>query len=181
LYIDSSGNYHGFVYSNGTYTTVDPAGSVFTDVMSINNSGQVSGYYEDSGGHCHGFLATPATTMHPAGTSVTQPASPLSSTGIPIADVTLLVNYMASTFVTGSDGYGASPITETPPTGRYKCPYRLRTMDDVGPISAAFSCHNEIAFMPARRFPPPWSVDDPDMKLGQDCYIVREANRHALA
>jgi len=24
-----------------------------------------------------------------------------------------------------------------------------------------------------RRFPPPWTVDDPDMKLGQDCYIVR--------
>ncbi len=25
-----------------------------------------------------------------------------------------------------------------------------------------------------RRFPPPWSVDDPDVKLGQDCFIVRE-------
>jgi hypothetical protein len=24
------------------------------------------------------------------------------------------------------------------------------------------------------RFPPPWSVDDPDMKLGQECYIVRD-------
>jgi hypothetical protein len=33
----------------------------------------------------------------------------------------------------------------------------------------------------ARRFPPPWSVDDPDMKLGQDCYVVRDANGHALA
>jgi hypothetical protein len=32
-----------------------------------------------------------------------------------------------------------------------------------------------------RRFPPPWSVDDPDMKLGQDCYIVRDADGHALA
>ena len=21
---------------------------------------------------------------------------------------------------------------------------------------------------------PPWSVDDPDMKLGQDCYVVRD-------
>lgn len=27
-----------------------------------------------------------------------------------------------------------------------------------------------------RRFPPPWSVDDADMKLGQDCFIVRDAN-----
>jgi hypothetical protein len=33
----------------------------------------------------------------------------------------------------------------------------------------------------SRRFPPPWSVDDPDMKLGQDCYVVRDANGHALA
>jgi hypothetical protein len=32
----------------------------------------------------------------------------------------------------------------------------------------------------SRRFPPPWSVDDPDMK-GQDCYVVRDANGHALA
>jgi hypothetical protein len=31
----------------------------------------------------------------------------------------------------------------------------------------------------ARRFPPPWSVDDPDTKLGQTCYIV--GNGHALA
>jgi hypothetical protein len=32
-----------------------------------------------------------------------------------------------------------------------------------------------------RRLPRPWSVDDPDMKLGQDCYIVRDTNGHALA
>jgi hypothetical protein len=32
-----------------------------------------------------------------------------------------------------------------------------------------------------RRFPPPWSVDDPDMKLGQTCYIVRHSNGHVLA
>jgi hypothetical protein len=31
------------------------------------------------------------------------------------------------------------------------------------------------------RFPLPWSVDDPDMKLGQDCFIVRDADGHALA
>ncbi len=33
----------------------------------------------------------------------------------------------------------------------------------------------------SRRFPPPWSVDDPDMKLGQECYIARDANGQALA
>jgi hypothetical protein len=35
--------------------------------------------------------------------------------------------------------------------------------------------------MPARRFPSPWSVDDPDVKLGQDCFIVRDAAGQALA
>jgi hypothetical protein len=30
--------------------------------------------------------------------------------------------------------------------------------------------------MADRRFPPPWSVDNPDMKLGQDCFIVRDAD-----
>ena len=29
--------------------------------------------------------------------------------------------------------------------------------------------------------PAPWSVDDPEMNLGQDCFIVRDANGHALA
>ncbi len=35
--------------------------------------------------------------------------------------------------------------------------------------------------MTDRRFPPPWSVDDPGKKLGHDCYVVRDANGHALA
>jgi hypothetical protein len=30
-----------------------------------------------------------------------------------------------------------------------------------------------------RRFPPPWSVFNPDMKLGQDCYIVHAADGQA--
>jgi hypothetical protein len=33
--------------------------------------------------------------------------------------------------------------------------------------------------MNTRRFPPPWSVEDPDMKLGQECFIVRDHNGQA--
>ncbi len=33
----------------------------------------------------------------------------------------------------------------------------------------------------SRRCPPPRSVDDPDMKLSQDCFIVHDANGQALA
>ena len=33
----------------------------------------------------------------------------------------------------------------------------------------------------SRSFPPPWSVEEPDPKLGQSCFIVRDANGQALA
>jgi hypothetical protein len=35
--------------------------------------------------------------------------------------------------------------------------------------------------MPERRFPPPWSVEEPDPKLDRRCFIVRDANGQALA
>ena len=35
--------------------------------------------------------------------------------------------------------------------------------------------------MPERRFPPPWSVDEADSKLDRRSFIVRDANRQALA
>jgi hypothetical protein len=34
---------------------------------------------------------------------------------------------------------------------------------------------------PERRFPPPWSVEEPDPKLERQCFIVRDANGYALA
>jgi hypothetical protein len=33
----------------------------------------------------------------------------------------------------------------------------------------------------ARRFPPPWSVEEPDPKLDRSCFIVRDTNGQALA
>jgi probable HAF family extracellular repeat protein len=41
-YTDSSGNQHGFEYTNGTYTTINGPGS-YTQVNGINNSGQIVG------------------------------------------------------------------------------------------------------------------------------------------
>jgi hypothetical protein len=34
---------------------------------------------------------------------------------------------------------------------------------------------------PSRHFPPPWSVEEPDLKLDRRCFIVRDANGQALA
>ena len=35
--------------------------------------------------------------------------------------------------------------------------------------------------MPSPRFPPPWTVEDPDPTLDRQCFIVRDANGQALA
>ena len=57
FYTDSTGD-HGFVYSNGTFITIDVPGATFTQAISINDSGQVAGgYYNNGPGH--GFIATP--------------------------------------------------------------------------------------------------------------------------
>src|SRR5215510_2540869 len=41
--------------------------------------------------------------------------------------------------------------------------------------------HDPYEKVPAGpRFPPPRSVDDPETKLGQTCFIVRDPNGHAL-
>jgi probable HAF family extracellular repeat protein len=49
---------HGFVYSDGSLTTLDPPGSLETYATGINDAGQIVGWYGDSAG-VHGFLATP--------------------------------------------------------------------------------------------------------------------------
>lgn len=45
-YYDSIGTLHGFLYSDGTYTTVDnPLGFIRTETFGINNAGQIVGYF----------------------------------------------------------------------------------------------------------------------------------------
>jgi probable HAF family extracellular repeat protein len=52
---------HGFAYNRGEYTTIDAPGSIvstdLTPPSSINNRGQIVGYY--SAGTEHGFIASP--------------------------------------------------------------------------------------------------------------------------
>jgi len=57
FYVDSSGATHGFLYSGGTYTTLDdPLGTGGTFAQGINDQGQIVGYYIDSSNTLHGFL-----------------------------------------------------------------------------------------------------------------------------
>jgi probable HAF family extracellular repeat protein len=50
---------HGFLFDNGTYTTLEVPGSIWTLANGINASGQIVGVYEEDATGRHGFLATP--------------------------------------------------------------------------------------------------------------------------
>jgi hypothetical protein len=60
------------------------------------------------------------------------------------------------------------------------CRHRAcRIVTGVVALAEASPCH--IACMPERRrFPPPWSFEDPDPKLQQQCFIVRDGKGQAL-
>ena len=48
---------HGFLRApDGTITTFDPPGSIYTVSNSINNKGAIAGYYTAVGGMDHGFV-----------------------------------------------------------------------------------------------------------------------------
>jgi hypothetical protein len=49
---------HGFLYSGGTYTTVDdPLGTNGSALIGINNAGQIFGAYFDANNAGHNFIA----------------------------------------------------------------------------------------------------------------------------
>src|SRR5262249_13340269 len=50
---------HGFLLSEGRYTTIDVPGSTLTELLGINDAGQIVGQYYESSGNAHAFLATP--------------------------------------------------------------------------------------------------------------------------
>ena len=55
LYFDANDVGHGFLLSNGSFTTIDPAGATFAAAEGINPAGQIVGEYDDANGVKHGF------------------------------------------------------------------------------------------------------------------------------
>ncbi len=73
-YTDSSGRFHGFLLSQGVYTSIDVPGALFTIPHGINNEGQIVGRYGDASG-THGFLLSGGsfTTINFPGALATRP------------------------------------------------------------------------------------------------------------
>ncbi|TMJ81714.1 MAG: hypothetical protein E6G76_24775 [Alphaproteobacteria bacterium] len=56
-YFNGTDGIHSFLYSGGTYTTLDdPLGVRGTYATGINNFGQIVGYFIDVNGGIHGFI-----------------------------------------------------------------------------------------------------------------------------
>ena len=67
---DASGNIHGYLYSNGVYTSLDYPGAASTEAVGINNSGIISGWYVTTDDVPQGFTYSEGTF-----TSFTYPGS----------------------------------------------------------------------------------------------------------
>ena len=55
-YYGNSGGFQGFVFSNGSYTTINVPGATNTSLFGINNRGDIVGDYIDASGVTHGLL-----------------------------------------------------------------------------------------------------------------------------
>jgi probable HAF family extracellular repeat protein len=62
-YFDSSSTTHSFVYSNGTYTTIDDPLGTATTAVAINDSGQIVGTFSDNNAPTCLSIATAPTRL----------------------------------------------------------------------------------------------------------------------
>jgi hypothetical protein len=109
----SGWGYHGstltsFVYYNGGYTTVNPAGWTEVTVSDINNSGVVVGTGRDSGGVTRGFIATP-TTVGLAATPLNQ-YLPGGGTVIPVGGSVSGGPVLVKAIVTDAEAMGQAKL-----------------------------------------------------------------------
>jgi probable HAF family extracellular repeat protein len=87
-YNDSTGFFHGFVYSGGTFTTLDnPLGVGGTSLTGINDAGEIVGLYGDDIG-THGFLYSGGTF-----TTIDYPTSPGNTRVYDISNSGQIVGY----------------------------------------------------------------------------------------
>lgn len=57
-YSDANGVSHGFVWSAGIFTTLDPAGSTATVLQGINDQNQIVGFYTNADNAIIGLMTS---------------------------------------------------------------------------------------------------------------------------
>jgi probable HAF family extracellular repeat protein len=68
FYNDAAGNPHGFIYSNGSFTSLDDnaAPATQTTINGINNFGQIVGFALEKNGNTVGFVGAPLVVPEPS-------------------------------------------------------------------------------------------------------------------
>ena len=68
FYNDAAGNPHGFIYSNGSFTSLDDnaAPATQTTINGINNLGQIVGFALETNGNTVGFVGAPLVVPEPS-------------------------------------------------------------------------------------------------------------------
>ncbi len=122
FYNDKFGNSHGYTYNinSGTFSAdINDPNAVSTVAAAINNSGEIAGFYTDSGGVIHGFLDNQSqfTTVNAPGASETQLLG-INDSGIAVGfDVVngamhgIIFNSHADKFTTLDDPNGIGTTT----------------------------------------------------------------------
>ncbi len=105
-YADLNNKSHGFLYSGGTYTTIDdPLATNGTFAYGINDFGQIVGTYIDSNSKPHGFLYSGGTY-----TTIDDPLGTYGTTPYGINDAGQIVGQYTDTN-TFTHGFLATPPT----------------------------------------------------------------------
>lgn len=108
FYIAADGSVHGFSDVAGVFTTIDPPGSMATQLLGLNDNGLAVGLWTDSGGVQHGLLYNLATNTFQ---NIDDPNGIGSTTINGINDKNQLVGF----YVNGADntiGLVANPAPE---------------------------------------------------------------------
>jgi probable HAF family extracellular repeat protein len=109
-YVDSSNRYHGFLYANGSYVTLDVPSATATRALGINDAGQIVGSYDNAGGH-HGFLYSNGVY-----TSIDDPqAGPMPGQGTYAASGINNVGNIVGYYSDGSNKFHGFLETPNPP------------------------------------------------------------------
>jgi probable HAF family extracellular repeat protein len=126
FYYDSNGHANGFLFSGGSFTTLDDPLGKLTYVTGINNEGQIVGTYYDANFVSHGFLYTGYAANNPSGGTYTTIADNVFFSGI--NDLGQIVGYTSSEgfvlspssvlslFTTGADTVNFNDLTSTQQT-----------------------------------------------------------------
>jgi len=102
---------HGFTDIGGVFTTIDPTGSTFTQLLGLNDNGLAVGDYIDAGGVMHGLLYNLSNNTFQ---NIDDPFAVGGTTINGINDKNQLVGF----YVNGNTftiGLLANPIPEPPP------------------------------------------------------------------